>query len=129
MEKLKSGVAMRIFEVECRRVIVAACAVGSVPWVITCVYVPFTGGPAIADKTAWALIFMLFRVFGPIYFIFENLFEHYFFVVGSHMNWPVHYWRWSVFTVVNIGFWIFVFGLFAFVINLLKRKVFLRPKE
>ncbi len=59
---------------------------------------------------------------GPAYVLFRELFGYYLLVVASHMDWSVHYWRWSVFTVVNIGFWILVFGLLSFAVNRISRK-------
>ncbi len=95
-----------------RKQILFACVVGSVPWIITCVYIPIFGEPLTDD--GWRFTLVLFAVFAPIYFYFDKVFEHYLYFASSHPNWPEHYWRWTVFAALNILLWLLVVRLVRF---------------
>jgi len=109
-----------------RRGLVAACAVGSVPWLLTCGYLGFAVrlfddlySPLIFRVAAWVT-----SLFGPIYVLFP---DDFLVTSSSHMYWPDYYWSWSIFTIINIVFWFLLFLGIRISYLRLCRKFSIRP--
>ena len=93
-----------------RNVFLAGFVFGTVPWAVTCIYIPLTGGPTGNDLVAWRLIAWIFRIFAPMEPVFVEILPFDLVEVSSHTDWGYHYLSWSAFAVLNVGFWILVFG-------------------
>lgn len=111
-----------------RRALIAACIVGSVPWLLICGYLGFAVrlfedlySPLIFRVVAWVM-----PLFGPIHIFFPKGFLV---TSSSHMYWPDFYWSWSIFTVINIASWLFLFVGIRILYVRLRRRPSVRPSK
>ncbi len=104
-----------------RGVLLLATIWGIVPWLVTCIYIPISVETALGNlPPPWTLLRWLFRVFAPLSLFTEGLFSWDLTVVASHMHWPSHYRDWTLFSILNVAFWIIVFGSLKLLIDWLR---------
>ncbi len=107
-----------------RKTLIWATAWGSVPWLLACVYIPIAAETELGNLSQpWGLFWWLLRIFGPLFFFTELLFSWDLTLVASHMHWPSHYGDWTLFSILNIGFWFLILSVLKLFVNWIRSRM------
>ncbi len=103
-----STLAMRQYKV----ILVFATIWGSVPWLLSCVYIPIAlATPHGNAQPPWGLFNLILLIFGPLYSVSEYFFPYHITIISDHTRWLYHYRNWTLFSILNIGFWFLVLSM------------------